>query len=546
MLQSSALWKPARIRASRRLGRTPSPPCAMWWGRIQAASTSEKASTGMTMRGRVPMRSPQMPGRPSSGPNAAMVVRTPNEAGNRTCRTPFTAAASTPVFARETWRCTFSPTTMASSTTIPRVRMNPNRVNMFTVTPSPGIIRKAPKKATGSPAAVQTASRLDRVKKRTRKMRARPCSPFRTRTSMRLSKSCQASNQGVTETPSGMVRSISRTSACTACAVSRRRAPLASITSRSAAGSPFMRADRCTSAKPSVTTATSPTVTTPPPGAAMRGIRAKSSPVTASASVLTRSSPLSELNGAARDVRRTPADRQRDLVERQPEAGEDVFGNLDRDLVVPPRGDLHRRHPGDRGERVPDAVRGLGEAPFVGVPVDRDPQQQRIHPHLRDHRFFGVRRQGREGLHPFPDLVAHAPEVGPPFHLDGEHADPLGREAGDLLHARDVVERLLESQQDAVLDHLGARAREHRGDGQGRGPRLGDHLLRDAAQGEQPSQRDPEQQEVGGHPVPDEPGDHARLRAIARSGGGGPLHPGVHFRTTRRPGSRPAGPSSPR
>ena len=250
-------------------------------------------------------------------------------------------------------------------------------------------------------------------------------------------------------------------------------------------------------------------------------------------------------DGAARNVRGAPADRQRDLVERQPEAGEDVFRNLDRDLVVPPRGDVHRRHPGNGGERVPHPVRRLGETAFVGVPVDRDPQQQGVHPKLRDHRFFGIRRQRRQGLDPFPDLVADAPEVGPPFDLHGEDPDPLGREAGDLLHPRDVVERLLESHQDAVLDHLGAGAREDGGDGQGRGPRLGDHLLRDAAEGEQPAQRDPEQQEVGGHPVPDEPGDHAGLRTVARPGGGA-LHPGVHLRTTRRPGSPPAGLSSPR
>ena len=97
-------------------------------------------------------------------------------------------------------------------------------------------------------------------------------------------------------------------------------------------------------------------------------------------------------DGAARHVRGAPADRHRDLVERQTEPGEDVFRDLDRDLVVPARGDLHRRHPGDRGERVPDPVRRLGETALVGVPVDRYPQQQGIHPQLRDHRFFGVRR----------------------------------------------------------------------------------------------------------------------------------------------------------
>ena len=219
-----------------------------------------------------------------------MVVRTPKEAGNSTCRTPRTAASPAPPGCPAMCRWTFSPTTMASSTTIPRVTMNPNMLSMFTVTPSPGIMRKAPKNATGSPAAVHTATRVDRVKKSTRKISASPCSPLRTRTSMRLSKRRQASAQEVSESPGGRAAASSPTSVCTAVTVSSSRAPGASITSRKTAGSPFIRATRWTSAKPSVTVATSPTVTTPPSSAATRGIRAKAAASAARASVRSRTS----------------------------------------------------------------------------------------------------------------------------------------------------------------------------------------------------------------------------------------------------------------
>ena len=40
------------------------------------------------------MSSPQTPGRPNSGVNAAMVVKTPKTTGTSTCRTPRTAAAA--------------------------------------------------------------------------------------------------------------------------------------------------------------------------------------------------------------------------------------------------------------------------------------------------------------------------------------------------------------------------------------------------------------------------------------------------------------------
>ena len=245
------------------------------------------------------MRSPMTPGSPSSGANAAIVVSTPQAAGRSTSRTPRAAASpmppDIPPDIPPDWaamcRCTFSPTTIASSTTIPSVMMNANSVIMFTVAPSPGISRKAPKNATGSPAAVQTASRLDRVKKSTRKISASPCRPLRTSNSTRLSNTSELSYQVVNESPAGRTEARRRTSARTARAVSPTRPPAASPTWRNAAGSPFMRAVRATSAKPSRTAAMSPTRTTPPPGRAITGMRANSAAPAASASVPTRSSP---------------------------------------------------------------------------------------------------------------------------------------------------------------------------------------------------------------------------------------------------------------
>ena len=63
--------------------------------------------------------------------------------------------------------------------------MNANMLSRLTVIPSPGISKKAPKNVNGSPAAVQTARRVESVKKRTRKMSPRPDSPFRTMRSRR-------------------------------------------------------------------------------------------------------------------------------------------------------------------------------------------------------------------------------------------------------------------------------------------------------------------------------------------------------------------------
>ena len=83
---------------------------------------------------------------------------------------------------------------------------------------------------------------------------------------------------------------VARTCAWTAVTVSSSPASGASITSRNTAGSPFIRAARWTSAKPSVTVAMSPRATAPPSGALMSGIRANAAAVPASASVLRRTS----------------------------------------------------------------------------------------------------------------------------------------------------------------------------------------------------------------------------------------------------------------
>ena len=163
--------------------------------------------------------------------------------------------------------------------------MNPNMLIRFTVTPSPGISRKAPKKVNGSPAAVHTASRVDSVKNSTRKMSPRPNRPLRTIICRRSENESDAKYQGVAVNPSGS--GAAATASTTASVVSRRRAPSARPTVKKTAGSPFRKASRRVSSKPSVTDATSPRRTRPPSGAPMSGMRAKSAAKNAAPSLRT-------------------------------------------------------------------------------------------------------------------------------------------------------------------------------------------------------------------------------------------------------------------
>ena len=98
----------------------------------------------MTARGMTPRNFPMIPGRASMGMKASTEVRTAKTTGTEIPCTPRTAAFSPPTPGSRS-RSTFSATTMASSTTIPRTRMKANSEIMFTDCPIQAITMSAPR-----------------------------------------------------------------------------------------------------------------------------------------------------------------------------------------------------------------------------------------------------------------------------------------------------------------------------------------------------------------------------------------------------------------
>ena len=97
----------------------------------------------------------------------------------------------------------FSPTTMASSTTIPSTRTNANSEIMLTETPKAGISAMAPRNESGIPRLTQKASRSSRKSASATNTSTNPVAPLR---SMRVRRSFSPSaslSQMVIETPSG-------------------------------------------------------------------------------------------------------------------------------------------------------------------------------------------------------------------------------------------------------------------------------------------------------------------------------------------------------
>ena len=81
----------------------------------------------------------------------------------------------------------FSPTMMASSTTMPSTRRNAKLETMFVDTPSPGINAIAPRNAIGIPRLTQRASRISRNNVSTTRTSTRPAAPLRSMIASRSS-----------------------------------------------------------------------------------------------------------------------------------------------------------------------------------------------------------------------------------------------------------------------------------------------------------------------------------------------------------------------
>ncbi len=92
------------------------------------------------------------------GAKTTIVVRIPKNTGSITSIVPLTVEVKLSSFSFILLLKTFSPTMIASSTTIPRTTININVDNTFIVTPSIGSKIKAPPNEIGIPIATQNAT----------------------------------------------------------------------------------------------------------------------------------------------------------------------------------------------------------------------------------------------------------------------------------------------------------------------------------------------------------------------------------------------------
>ena len=162
----------------------------------------EKNSVGIMISGITRQIFPFQPGTNNIGAKAAIVVRTPKITGMATRCVPSTAPRTPGKPA--CWRAKMlSPTTIASSTTIPSTRMNENSEIIFTDTSKIGIIAIAPRNEIGIPIVTHIASRNRKKRASTTKTRNSPLRALRNSRSMRPLRNSELSCQVVILMPSG-------------------------------------------------------------------------------------------------------------------------------------------------------------------------------------------------------------------------------------------------------------------------------------------------------------------------------------------------------
>src|SRR5690606_15630479 len=123
-------------------------------GKIARDSNRENTRVVMTTIGTALISMPSGPGKNSSGRNATMVVITENNTGWYTSITP-TKAASVPVSPSSCRAWMDSPTTTASSTTMPSTRIKANKeIKLIEVAVS-GSTNKVPTETTRTPTLTQ-------------------------------------------------------------------------------------------------------------------------------------------------------------------------------------------------------------------------------------------------------------------------------------------------------------------------------------------------------------------------------------------------------
>ena len=148
-------------------------------------STKLASKTTTTVKGISEIRSPKRPSTKVSAKNAMTVVNVAENTGSAIRFAAFSAASTGPSRSFLSRASACSPTTIASSTTMPSVMISANSEIILIVSPHANISAIAANIETGIPAATQSAVRALRNKNSSATTRPSPIKPLSSRMSRR-------------------------------------------------------------------------------------------------------------------------------------------------------------------------------------------------------------------------------------------------------------------------------------------------------------------------------------------------------------------------
>ena len=167
---------------------------------MQNTSTSEIASTRATTTGMTLNSWPQASSKGNNAKKVTIVVSAPTSTGPATARTPAMDAA-TPFCPSSRCRAMLSPTTTASSTTMPVTTKNANIVSWLMLTPAASKNTSAPRNEMGMPMAIHRAMRRSKIASRSRNTSTAPMTALLAMTDIRSEIHFGTSSQSETRAP---------------------------------------------------------------------------------------------------------------------------------------------------------------------------------------------------------------------------------------------------------------------------------------------------------------------------------------------------------
>jgi len=220
---------------------------------------------------------------------------------------------------------------------------------------------------------------------------------------------------------------------------------------------------------------------------------------------------VARLDASGRQVQTALADQSRDIGEGEIQRAEPVLGDLYGDLVPADSAGLDEGNLLQRRERVLGPVGDLLDGAFGDLAVDGQLDDALAIRELAEVRALGAVGEGRDlvdlGLH----LVEDGGHVRAQLELQGDDGDALGGHRGDLLDLVDRLHLFFDLDDDRLLDLVRCGA------GVGHGHRnrvegeLGEDLLHQGGEGDDPRQDDENQEEVGGHRMTGHVGHRPRV-----------------------------------